>query len=143
MRRPFRLGLLGKFALASAVPLLVMGLVLGTYLAHRVRDRTLAQTAASAELIARVGFQSQITAQELQRGRLAGARKVALDKALASKRLEDGLARIKIWNRNGLVVYSDKQDQIGNRYQLFTNLRKALGGHTVASVTSLSRSQDD
>ncbi|MGZ4387710.1 MAG: hypothetical protein ACXVZO_12325, partial [Gaiellaceae bacterium] len=68
MRRPLHLGLLGKFALASAVPLLAMGLALGTYLAHRVRDRTLAQASASAQLIARVGFQSQVTAQELQRG---------------------------------------------------------------------------
>ena len=58
MRRPFHLGLLGKFALASAVPLLLMGLVLGKYLANRVHDRTLAQATASAELIARVGFQS-------------------------------------------------------------------------------------
>ena len=71
MRRPFKLGLLGKFALASAVPLLVLGLVLGKYLAHRVEQRTLAQAEQSAGLIARVGFQSQITAQELQRGKLS------------------------------------------------------------------------
>ena len=70
MRRPFQLGLLGKFALASAVPLLLMGLVLGTYLAHRVRDRTLAQSRTSAELIARLGYQSQITGPELARGEL-------------------------------------------------------------------------
>jgi diguanylate cyclase (GGDEF)-like protein len=138
MRRPFRLGLLGKFALASAIPLLAMGLVLGTYLAHRVRDRTLAQAKTSAELIARVGFQSQITAKELQDGVLTPQRRAALDAALQSKQQDDGLARIKIWNRNGIVVYSDKQDQIGNHYQQFAELHTALSGQTVAEVASLS-----
>src|SRR3954452_19166618 len=122
MRRSFHLGLLGKFAIASAVPLLAMGLVLGTYLGHRVRDRTLAQARASADLIARLGFQSQLTGKELAAGRLNKTHQNALDSALTTKRLDDGLARIKIWNRNGIVVYSDKKDQIGNRYQLFPEL---------------------
>ena len=106
-----------------------------------MHDRTLAQASSSAELIARLGFQSQITAGELQRGRLLTRNRDALDKALTSKRLDDGLARIKIWNRNGIVVYSDKKAQVGNRYQLFSPLRQALGGHTVAVVTDLNRSE--
>src|SRR5690349_10835037 len=139
MRRSFHLGLLGKFALASAVPLLVMGLVLGTYLGHRVRDRTLAQAKSSAKLIAQLGFQSQLTGPELQSGQLSDAHKEALDSALTTKRLDDGLARIKIWNRNGTVVYSDKEGQVGNRYQLFPDLHTALTGKTVATVTRLSK----
>ncbi|MGZ8687360.1 MAG: putative bifunctional diguanylate cyclase/phosphodiesterase, partial [Gaiellaceae bacterium] len=141
MRRPFHLGLLGKFALASAVPLLLMGLVLGKYLAHRVHDRTLAQATASAELIARVGFQSQIKPQELQSGRLSQKNRDAISSALKSKSLEDGLTRIKIWNRSGTVIYSDKADQIGNQYKLFTGLRSALAGQTVASVTTLNSAE--
>jgi diguanylate cyclase (GGDEF)-like protein len=141
MRRPFHLGLLGKFALASAVPLLAMGLVLGKYLANRVHDRTLAQAKTSAELIARVGFQPQIKAQYLQDGKLPDSVRTALDKTLQSKQLEDGLTRIKIWNKNGEVIYSDKRDQIGNKYQLFQNMNLALQGQTVASVTRLQNSE--
>jgi diguanylate cyclase (GGDEF)-like protein len=139
MRRSFHLGLLGKFALASAVPLLAMGLALGTYLGHRVHDRTLAQASSSAKLIAQLGFQSQLTGPELQHGGLTTKHKDALDSALITKKLDDGLARIKIWNRNGIVVYSDKKDQIGNRYQLFPELHSALTGTTVATVTKLSK----
>jgi diguanylate cyclase (GGDEF)-like protein len=137
MRRPFTFGLLGKFALASAIPLLVLGLVLGKYLSHRVEQRTLAQAKHSAELIARVGFQSQITAEELRRGELSPARSQALDEALAAKGLEDGLARIKIWNKSTQVVYSDDQNQIGKRYQIFGPLRQALAGKTVSRVSEL------
>ena len=141
MRRPFHLGLLGKFALASAVPLLAMGLVLGKYLANRVHDRTLAQTKSSAELIARVGFQSQIKAEYAQGNKLPPSVLAAFDQTLKSKQLEDGLARIKIWNRKGVVLYSDKQDQIGNTYKLFRNLNLALQGTTVASVTRLANTE--
>jgi diguanylate cyclase (GGDEF)-like protein len=141
MRLPFKLGLLGKFALASAIPLLVMGAVMGKYLSHRVQERTLAQAERSAELIARVGFQSQITAEELKRGELSPSREIALNEALSSKQQEDGLARIKIWNRAGIVVYSDKREQIGKRYLLFGPLRQALAGKTVSSVSELPRSE--
>jgi diguanylate cyclase (GGDEF)-like protein len=141
MRLPFRLGLLGKFAIASAVPLLAMGLVLGTYLAHRVRDRTLAQASASADLIARLGFQSQITGKELAAGKLNKSHQEALDSALTTKKLDDGLARIKIWNKRGTVVYSDKKNQVGNNYQLFPELHSALTGKTVATVTNLSSAE--
>ena len=141
MRRPFHLGLLGKFALASAVPLLAMGLILGKYLANRVHDRALDQAKSSAELIARVGFQSQIKPEDMLSGKLRADRRRALDQALQSKQLQDGLARIKIWNRGGVVVYSDKQDQIGNKYRLFENLNLALQGRTVASVTRLTSAE--
>ncbi len=141
MRLPFRLGLLGKFAIASAVPLLAMGLVLGTYLAHRVRDRTLAQASTSADLIARLGFQSQITGKELAAGKLNKSHQEALDSALTTKKLDDGLARIKIWNKRGTVVYSDKKNQVGNNYQLFPELHSALTGKTVATVTNLSSAE--
>ncbi len=140
MRRPFRLGLLGKFALASAIPLLALGLVLGKYLSHRIHERTLTQAERSAELIARVGFQSQLKPHDLIRGELSESRERVLNEALNSKRLEDGLARIKIWNKQGLVVYSDDSKLIGKRYQLFGPLRQALAGRTVSSVSTFGRS---
>jgi diguanylate cyclase (GGDEF)-like protein len=38
-------------------------------------------------------------------------------------------------------MYSDKQGQIGNRYNLFANLNRALQGQTVASVTRLAHAE--
>ncbi len=140
MRRPLKLGLLGKFAIASAIPLLALGLVLGKYLSYRIQERTLAQTEHAAMLIARVGFQSQLAPQDLRSGRLSVRRQRALNEALDSKRLEDGLSRIKIWNRSARVVYSDDSKLIGKRYQLFGPLRQALAGRTVSSVTTFGRS---
>ena len=116
MRRPFHLGLLGKFALASAVPLLAMGSSSGSTSRHRVHDRTLAQAKSSAELIARVGFQSQIKPRS-SRAASCLKRIATPSPDTQSKSLEDGLTRIKIWNRSGTVVYSDKADQIGDQVQ--------------------------
>ncbi|MBD0348912.1 MAG: hypothetical protein ICV59_07150, partial [Thermoleophilia bacterium] len=139
MRRLFKPGLLGKFAVASAIPLLVLGIVLGKYLSHRIEQRTLAQAEHAAELIARVGFQPQITERDLKRGRLPKSRERVLDQALRSKQAEDGLARIKIWNSQVRVVYSDKPSLIGRKYQIFGPLREALSGRVTSSVSTLHR----
>ena len=142
MRRLFKLGLLGKFALASAIPLLVMGVALGKYFSHRIEQRTIAQAESAAELIARVGFQPQISERDLRRGRLPRSRERALDSALRSKRAEDGLARIKIWNSRVRVVYSDKPSLIGRQYQIFGPLREALSGRVTSSVSTLRRADN-
>ena len=142
MRRLPKLGLLGKFAFASAIPLLLLGIVLGKYLSQRIEQRTLAQAEHAAELIARVGFQPQITERDLARGRLPRSQERALDHALRSKRAEDGLARIKIWNSSVRVVYSDKHSLIGREYQIFGPLREALSGRVTSSVSTLRRADN-
>ncbi len=141
MRRPFRLGLLGKFALASAIPLLVLGVVLGKYLSHRIEQRALAEAERSAQLIARVGFQPLLTERDLKRGYLPKARKRALDRALNSE-LDGGLARTKIWNRGVRVVYSDHQSLIGRQYTIFGPLREALSGRVSLIVSSRPRADN-
>jgi diguanylate cyclase (GGDEF)-like protein len=138
MRR-FRLGLLGKFALASIVPIVVLGLVLSQYLRHRIEQRALAQAERAAVLVARVGFQPQIRPLDLRNGFLPRARRQALDRALQSKRQEDGVARIKIWNKGVTVVYSDKRSLIGRDFHIFRQLRRALAGDVYSEISTERR----
>jgi diguanylate cyclase (GGDEF)-like protein len=135
MRRSFRLGLLGKFALASIVPIVLLALVLSQYLRHRIEQRAVEQAERAAVLVARVGFQPQIRPVDLRNGYLPPARRQALDRALQSKRQEDGVARIKIWNKGVTVVYSDKRSLIGEKFHIFGPLRRALAGDVHSQVT--------
>jgi diguanylate cyclase (GGDEF)-like protein len=138
MRR-FRLGLLGKFAIASIVPIVLLGLVLSQYLRHRIEQRALAQAERAAVLVARVGFQPQIRPIDLKNGFLPRARRQALDRALQSKRQEDGVARIKIWNKGVTVVYSDKRSLIGADFHIFRPLRRALAGEVYSEISAERR----
>jgi diguanylate cyclase (GGDEF)-like protein len=138
MRR-FRLGLLGKFALASIVPIVLLGVVLSQYLRHRIEERALVQAERAAVLVARVGFQPQIRPVDLRNGFLPAARRQALDRALQSKRQEDGVARIKIWNKGVTVVYSDKRSLIGDDFHIFRPLRRALNGEVYSEISTERR----
>jgi diguanylate cyclase (GGDEF)-like protein len=139
MRRSLRLGLLGKFALASIVPIALLALVLSQYLRHRIEQRAFEQAERAAVLVARVGFQPQIRPADLQRGYLPLSRQKALDRALQSKRQEDGVARIKIWNKGVTVVYSDKRSLIGQKFHIFGPLRRALAGDVHSQVSAERR----
>jgi diguanylate cyclase (GGDEF)-like protein len=139
MRRSVRLGLLGKFALASVVPILALGLVLSQYVKHQIERRTLSQEVRAAALVARVGLQPHIRPIDLRRGYLPVAQRQALHRALKLKRAEDRVARIKIWNKKAKIVYSDKKSLIGRRFTLFGPLRQALKGDIHSEISPVRR----
>ena len=54
-RPTVNLGLLGTFAIASAIPIVLLGLVLGTYLGQQIRDRDVSSAVRALELATRLG----------------------------------------------------------------------------------------
>ena len=101
-----KLSLLQKVALAAALPILVLGFVLQRGLEAQVRQRALANAVASTKLIASLGIQPQLSSAELTSG-LSDQEVAELDHALAGATQGGQLARIKIWNRDATIVYSD------------------------------------
>jgi diguanylate cyclase (GGDEF)-like protein len=142
MRRSLRLGLLGKFAIASVVPIVALGLVLSQYVKHQIERRTLSQETRAAALVARVGLQPHIRPIDLRRGYLPPAEEKALHRALEMKRAEDGVARIKIWNKAGRIVYSDRKSLIGRRFKTFDPLRRALDGKIHSEISPARRADN-
>ena len=55
-RPHFRFGLLGTFALISAVPVLLLGLVLANVLGNQIRDRSINSTVQGIEFATQVGI---------------------------------------------------------------------------------------
>jgi diguanylate cyclase (GGDEF)-like protein len=137
MRRSLRLGLLGKFALASVVPIAALGLVLTEYVKHQIERHSLAQEVRAAALVARVGLQPHVRPVDLQRGYLEPAEAKALHRALSVRRGEDGVARIKVWNRAGTIVYSDHRALIGRTFSKSESLHRALRGEVHSEISSL------
>ena len=75
----------------------------------------------------------------MQRGQLAPSRLEALDETLKSKQLDDGLARIKIWNRSGRRHLLRQAGPDREPVQAVPEpATSALQGKTVASVTTLN-----
>ena len=133
-----RIGLLGKFAVASAVPVVVLGLVLGNYLGNQIHDRTLHSSVQAADLTVRLGIEPHLNRDALGRG-LPAAQAEALDDAVRGMGPGDlHVARIQIWNEQRRIVYSTDSALIGHGAQgePSPELSKALQGATASEVIS-------
>ncbi|HXB66397.1 MAG TPA: EAL domain-containing protein [Solirubrobacteraceae bacterium] len=111
-RRLARLSLTGQVALLSLIPIVALGFVLARVLQSQIVQRSLADAGESAQLIARLGIQPRLTPRELREG-LNPQDIYALDEQLRARSVTRDLARIKIWNSAGVIVYSDDHTLIG------------------------------
>jgi len=131
--RRARVSLTGQVALLSLIPVMALGFVLAWVLRGQIVDRTLADASQSASLVARLGVQPRISQYELEHGLSAGGVK-ALDEQLKARSVTRDLARIKIWNNKGLIVYSDDHSLIGKRPGESDDLESALHGRPDAAT---------
>jgi diguanylate cyclase (GGDEF)-like protein len=128
-----RLTLTGQVALFSLLAMLVLGFVLIRVLQRQVVSTALSNASSSAHLIARLGIQPRLTAAELKYG-LSPAAIQELDTQLEARSSSRDLARIKIWNTQDRVIYSDDHALINRRLQPSDDLRDALAGHPHPAV---------
>ncbi len=108
-----RLSLTSQVALLSLIPIVALGFVLARVLQTQIVQRSLADAGESAQLVARLGIQPRLTPRDLRDGLSArGIR--TLDEQLRARSVTNDLARIKIWNNRGRIVYSDDHALIGH-----------------------------
>ena len=131
--RRARVSLTGQVALLSLIPIVALGFVLAWVLRGQIVDRTLADASQSASLVARLGVQPRISRYELEHG-LSPSGVQALDEQLKARSVTRDLARIKIWNNKGLIVYSDDHALIGRRPGESDDLESALRGRPEAAT---------
>ena len=131
-----RIGLLGKFAVASAVPIVALGFVLANYLGRQIHDRTLNSTVSAAQLTVRLGIEPHLSRRSLVHG-LPPAQAHALDAAVRG--LTPGglqVVRVQVWNTHRRIVYSSERSLVGHgaEGEPSTELVAALGGRTESEV---------
>ena len=123
-----RLSLTRQVALLSLLPMVALGLITAHVLQSQVVDRTLTDATRSARVIARFGVQPKLNPQNLSHG-LSSGDITALDRELSAGVVGQDLARIKVWNAQDTVVYSEDHTLIGRRLQPSDDLEAALAGH--------------
>jgi diguanylate cyclase len=137
-----RVGLTRQVALLSVIPVLVLGLVLTSVVERELVARSVDDASQTARLIAQIGIQPRLRPQQLRAG-LSRAAVAELDRQLAARSATKDLARIKIWNTNDTVVYSDDHALIGKKLAPSDELEHAFAGrpNNAAVVTPTPRSE--
>ena len=139
-RRP-KVGLVTKFAVTSVVPIVLLGVVLGHILRGEIRQRALANARAAATLLDQALVQPQLSPSDLTAG-LDERRIQALDRALRASLDGNEIARIKIWNPEGRVVYASDHGIIGHSFPASEELEEALAGGTASEVSNLDAEEN-
>src|SRR4051794_18545036 len=83
-----KMGLLGRFAIASIVPIVALGFVLAHLLTSQIRARAVADATKQTAVVARLGIQPQLTRKDLSTGVTAARRpgfETAVQRALTGE----------------------------------------------------------
>src|SRR4051794_10549139 len=126
-----------EFALASLVPIVVVGLFLGEAIHSQAKTRATAMARQEAQMVGDVAFRRVLgPGTDLTRG-LSGQQLVDLDSALESARQGADVTHATLRDRAGTVVYSDDHLLLG-KVSAQTETRSAINGETVSKITDAS-----
>jgi signal transduction histidine kinase len=136
VRRWFSRQPLVRFGVIALVPVLVLGALLARALNSDVQQRFLESSRSSAAILAQVGIQPLFTKDEVAGGGLGPDRVSQMDAKLQGAAVSTDVDRVKVWNRQGTIVYSDNHSLIGKTFPIDDDLENALHGHSSASLTT-------
>ncbi len=124
-RPHFRFGLLGTFALISAVPVLLLGLVLANVLGNQIRDRSINAAVQGIEFGTRVGIGPTVSAGQLINGKTTPDAREALKRAVKGPTF----ARVNIWTRDKKLLYSSDEKLLKENIEPSDELLETLDGN--------------
>jgi diguanylate cyclase (GGDEF)-like protein len=129
--------LLLRFGLISALAIAAVGVVLVAELRSTIRGQAIDEGRTIATLAAKLKIQPQIEAVQVKSG-LSALDIQALRSDLAASLHDTHVEKVKVWNADGRVVYSNEDDLIGKRFEIDSGLHDALKGKTVAGISNES-----
>jgi diguanylate cyclase (GGDEF)-like protein len=136
-----KIGLAGRFAIASAAAVIVLGIVLARVEASQIRSRALEDARESASILADLGLRSHLRPEDVADG-VSAAELEQLDATYRSALADGRIARVKIWSPTGTVVYSDDHSLIDRSFPIDEDLEEALDGETSSDVSSLDKQEN-
>jgi HD-GYP domain-containing protein (c-di-GMP phosphodiesterase class II) len=136
-----RTSLLFRFSLIS---LLVIGLIaagLAWRLESTLKSDVLREVAENTAGQANNVLQRNLTTTDLDDA-LRGERYNEVDTLIHNTLLSTNIVRIKIWNRNGLLVYADDRNIVGTTFPISDELEKALKGEIATEISALNKEEN-
>jgi signal transduction histidine kinase len=140
--RPRTPSIVWRFAVTSFVVFGLIGVGIGALRAGDLRSRSEEAATVRAELIAESVIAPLLVPEDL-RGPISGARYQVLDRAIHEFAMDDaGVERVKIWNVDGMVVFSNDRGQVGLRPEMEEDLLEAFEGEVASEISDLSEAEN-
>ncbi len=114
---------------------------LGTWMSGRIQSGVLTSMATSAALYME-NFVSPVVRDYEGQGDLNPRAVEALDRLVADAAFRRQIASIKVWAKDGRVLYAQDRTQVGKRYPISHDLREAISGRLSADYEPLDEEEN-
>ena len=122
------MSLLGRFTVMGVVVVAALGLAIGLVLKHQIEQRALAHAVQNTRVLAEMGVQSQVRSGDL-RYPIDLERLNEIDREIGADFFgENGILTVKLFNRDGRLVYSNDRTKVGGWAFKGGNVYAALSG---------------
>src|SRR5215210_3169595 len=129
-----RLSLLSRFSILSLLVIAAIGVGVGAMLHQRIERRGLIDAMRAAEVLTAVGLQPHLR-PELLGSPLTLEQIDGFDARLQQSSFDElGITRVKLFNADGRIVYSDERSIIGEMHPDSPGVQAALSGRTELHV---------
>lgn len=142
VRRWWRgLNLSQQFALAGASIVLLGMSAIGTWLSEKIEAGVTNHSAAAAALYMDAFIAPLV--QDLSKGSaISPESKKKLDEIMALREINENVVSVKIWQKGGLIAYSNFEDIIGRTFTPTPYLKEAWNGTVSAHISDLGHEDD-
>jgi signal transduction histidine kinase len=139
MKRPRHLRLVSTFAIGSLIAFVVIGAALSVVVSRQLRNRQEAFARFHAQFVADSILRYEFTPGDLTGPVPVGSERYReLQQFVDARILSKPVVRVKIWARDGTVLFSDEPRLVGLRFAPDDDLAESFAGETVGSVTDLT-----
>lgn len=121
-----------------------LGVVLGNRLQRTLEQRTVTDAIRAAEVAANVGIKQLVTPDDLTHDfvPLSAERRAALDASLGTSLSKNGIVRLKLWNRQHWIVYSDNPELVSRWFPGDELIEASFRGRTTSEITDLEGAEE-
>ena len=137
------MNLLARFSLVRLllaggfVVLLVGMLVMGTWLSSAIEKRVIHHEGAIFALYVESIISDHVDLRSSD-GSLSDANMIALDRLFFGTKLGEHVVMVKIWSRDGRVLYSTNLELVGRQFEVKPALAAAFRGETLSHISALT-----
>jgi EAL domain-containing protein (putative c-di-GMP-specific phosphodiesterase class I) len=131
LRNRWRQSFVLSVTMIALIGVAVFAVVIAHVASNQIEDQAIARARQTASIIARASFAPRLPAPGKQ---LAPADVAALDRQLGAARGPEPLLTMRLWSRDGSIVYAPDHAAIGTRPALPPVVRAALRGNSATAV---------
>lgn len=135
------LNLVQQFALAGSIVVLVAMTVMGRLVASQIEVGVVNSTSAATALYMDAVL-APIVGRLTQGKKLDASSSERIDQLLAKTESGQKIISIKVWDRNGVITFSNQEQLIGKKFTPSKHLKQAWAGNVSAEFDSLHDEED-